>query len=165
MFNDSGLFTKRHMKTYVFSPENPTGMPGCGSKGEDWQKLHPCDVLEAGETKTLVNTNGPGIIRTMWFTGDVSQSLVLRIYWDGQEHPSVEAPLGFWLWLSGYHFGSGQPFSHSQFGHVSRCSVSRNELLLANAFLTQLPHYLGKPQAGYSADSFLHHHHGERAAS
>lgn len=101
MFNDSGLFTKRHMKTYVFSPENPTGMPGCGSKGEYWQKLHPCDVLEAGETKTLVNTNGPGIIRTMWFTGDVSQSLVLRIYWDGQEHPSVEAPLGSFF---GYGF-------------------------------------------------------------
>ena len=66
-----------------------------------WQKLHPCDVLEAGEVKTLVDTDGPGIIRSMWFTGDVSQSLVLRIYWDGQEHPSVEAPLGSFF---GYGF-------------------------------------------------------------
>lgn len=57
MLNNNGLFTKRHMRTYVFSPENPTGMPGCGSKGEDWQKLHPCDVLEAGEVKTLVDTD------------------------------------------------------------------------------------------------------------
>jgi hypothetical protein len=54
--------------------------------------------IAAGETMTLAELAGPGEIRHIWFTiaGDrrYPRSLVLRIYWDGAQTPSVESPLG-----------------------------------------------------------------------
>ncbi|NLC58758.1 MAG: DUF2961 domain-containing protein [Armatimonadetes bacterium] len=55
--------------------------------------------VAAGETKTLAHITGAGIIRHIWFTISCEDPLylrkcVLRMYWDGQEHPSVEAPVG-----------------------------------------------------------------------
>ncbi len=52
-----------------------------------------------GETKTLAHLKGPGTICHMWFVPysmDIRypRALVLRIYWDGSETPSVETPLG-----------------------------------------------------------------------
>ena len=51
-----------------------------------------------GETATLANIDGPGVIRHIWTTtnADVTSTRthILRFYWDGSEHPSVEAPLG-----------------------------------------------------------------------
>lgn len=42
---------------------------------------------------TLCEVDGPGMITHMWFTGYVGHSFVLRIYWEGSEQPSVEAPI------------------------------------------------------------------------
>ncbi len=92
---------RRRTETLVFSPENPTGSRAGGSRGTDCEKLRPCVAIAPGERLTLVDTDGPGVIRSMWFTGDVCQSLVLRIYWDNQQYPSVEAPLGSFF---GYGF-------------------------------------------------------------
>ena len=55
--------------------------------------------LGAGETKVLADITGPGIIRHIWFTIGCDDPLylrkcVLRMYWDGQDHPSVESPVG-----------------------------------------------------------------------
>lgn len=55
--------------------------------------------LRAGETVTLTTLSGPGEIRHMWFTvagreRRYPRTLVLRIYWDDAETPSVETPLG-----------------------------------------------------------------------
>jgi D-arabinan exo alpha-(1,3)/(1,5)-arabinofuranosidase (non-reducing end) len=55
--------------------------------------------LAAGETLTLLDDSGPGIITHIWITltnDDPShlKALVLRMYWDGESSPSVEAPLG-----------------------------------------------------------------------
>lgn len=39
--------------------------------------------------------DGPGVIRHMWFTmrsGEFFRNIILRIYWDGEETPSVELP-------------------------------------------------------------------------
>lgn len=52
-----------------------------------------------GETVTLTTLHGPGEIRHMWFTiagrdRRWPRTLVLRIYWDGAETPSVETPIG-----------------------------------------------------------------------
>ena len=52
-----------------------------------------------GETVTLTTLPGPGEIRHMWFTiagrdRRYPRTLVLRIYWDGAESPSVETPIG-----------------------------------------------------------------------
>lgn len=55
-------------------------------------------AIEPGETKVLAEIEGPGAITHIWNTIDAekynSRMLVIRIYWDGQEIPSVEAPLG-----------------------------------------------------------------------
>ena len=40
-----------------------------------------------------LDTAGPGVIQHMWFTGYVGHHFIIRMYWDDQEYPSVEAPL------------------------------------------------------------------------
>jgi hypothetical protein len=66
--------------------------------------------IEPGSTLTLMDANGPGLLTHIWFTvaspeGYHLKKLVLRIYWDGEATPSVEAPLGdfFGLGLGAYH--------------------------------------------------------------
>ncbi len=63
--------------------------------------------VQPGETYTLAELEGPGVIRHIWFTFPDSgaswiaatgcaapDEIVLRMYWDGAEEPAVEAPLG-----------------------------------------------------------------------
>src|SRR5581483_12366387 len=55
--------------------------------------------LASGETAVLLDTSGPGCITHIWMTGgtlepDWLRKLVLRMYWDGEESPSVHVPLG-----------------------------------------------------------------------
>ena len=80
-------------QTFAFSAENPTGTRGGGSRGGDCTKLSPTVRIDPGETVVLADIAGSGMIQNMWFTGYVGHSFILRIYWDGQPHPSVEAPL------------------------------------------------------------------------
>ena len=80
-------------RTFAFSAENPTGERAGGSRGGDCTKLSPTVVIAPGQTVTLAEVDGPGVIQNMWFTGYVEHHFVLRAYWVGQAHPSVEAPL------------------------------------------------------------------------
>ncbi len=56
--------------------------------------------LEPGGTLTLFDADGPGEIRHIWITLPnwselyAHQKVILRAYWDGEEQPSVEVPLG-----------------------------------------------------------------------
>lgn len=54
-------------------------------------------VLNPGETLTLAEVAGPGIVERLWIGVEGGDSfwrdLVVRIYWDGATAPSVEAPL------------------------------------------------------------------------
>ncbi|HZR66335.1 MAG TPA: glycoside hydrolase family 172 protein [Terriglobales bacterium] len=64
----------------------------------------------AGESITVLDENGPGQISHIWFTiADKEQyhlkRIVLRIYWDGESSPSVEAPIGDFFGL-----GNGEYF-------------------------------------------------------
>lgn len=70
---------------------------GVGRKGS------PCIMgIAPGETKVLAEMEGPGVIQHIWITvADrtekdyfVLRDLVLRMYWDDEEFPSVESPLG-----------------------------------------------------------------------
>ena len=52
-----------------------------------------------GETKRFADLNGAGIVRHVWFGGGADEegyhrSVLLRMYWDGEQTPSVEVPLG-----------------------------------------------------------------------
>src|SRR6266700_2010641 len=94
--------------TRSISPENFTGEKGKGGMsvdgpaaaqardlGQGW-KVSPFVVIEPGATFTLADIEGQGAIQQIWMTlarGRLRHS-ILRIYWDDQEHPSVECPAG-----------------------------------------------------------------------
>ena len=74
--------------------------------------------IPAGETLTLLDDPGPGVITHMWFTIDSPEQfhlkkLVLRIYWDAESSPSVETPVGdfFGLGLGDYFLYQSVPLS------------------------------------------------------
>jgi Protein of unknown function (DUF2961) len=74
--------------------------------------------LPAGETLTLLEDSGPGIITHIWITltndsPDNLKALVLRMYWDSETSPSVEAPLGdfFGLGLGEYFLYNSIPLA------------------------------------------------------
>jgi hypothetical protein len=55
--------------------------------------------IAAGGTLVLADLKGPGVITHIWNTINheaqfYSRLMTLRIYWDGEEHPSVECPIG-----------------------------------------------------------------------
>ena len=66
--------------------------------------------VEPGASLTLLDTDGPGKVSHIWFTISSDEPyhlkrIVLRIYWDGEATPSVEAPIGdfFGLGLGDYY--------------------------------------------------------------
>jgi hypothetical protein len=66
--------------------------------------------IAPGETLTLMDVDGPGVLTHIWFTLWSQEEyhlkkLVFRIYWNHETAPSVEAPLGdfFGLGLGDYH--------------------------------------------------------------
>lgn len=94
-------------RTRSISAENPQGRAGQGGQAASnlglGRKGRPCLLdIAPGQTVTLAEISGTGIIQHIWLTvtdktaaGDfVLSDLVLRMYWDGQAKPSVEVPLG-----------------------------------------------------------------------
>ena len=95
-------------KTRSISAENFTGEKGRGGMategtgavparelGQGW-KVSPSINVPANTTVTLADIRGSGAIQHIWNTVHPQhwRRLVLRIYWDGEETPSVETPLG-----------------------------------------------------------------------
>jgi len=72
----------------------------CSSADEDWRDgNNDSRPIPAGGTLELGTLEGPGVIRHIWFTPygggpKFPRAFVLRIYWDGNPEPAVEAPLG-----------------------------------------------------------------------
>jgi hypothetical protein len=94
-------------QTRSISPENTTGEPGKGGMategrgaphardlGRGW-KISPCFEVAPGATLVMADIEGPGAIQHIWLTPTGHWRFsILRIYWDGQEQPSVECPVG-----------------------------------------------------------------------
>jgi len=72
-----------------------TGATAARELGQGW-KVSPSIHIEPRQTVTLAQIEGPGAIQHIWNTVDPRRwrQLVLRCYWDGEETPSVETPLG-----------------------------------------------------------------------
>ncbi len=82
-----GLATLRKAKTRRFSSYDRTG-------GND-DRLH----IEPGKTVVIAEHAGAGIVTHIWATlacesESFLRKIVLRAYWDGEDSPSIEAPIG-----------------------------------------------------------------------
>jgi len=101
------LSTLSTAESRSISPENFTGAKGKGGMAEEgtgaacardlgpgW-KISPSVVIEAGTTFEIADIEGPGTIEQIWLTPTGNWRFsILRIYWDDQQHPSVECPVG-----------------------------------------------------------------------
>ncbi len=103
------LYRLNDRETRSISPENFTGEKGKGGMatledgtaaraarklGQGW-KVNPYIHIKKGETFTLAEINGSGVINHIWMTpvGDY-RLMILRFYWDDEKEPSVEVPVG-----------------------------------------------------------------------
>ena len=106
--NLGNLAELSNAQTRSISAENFTGAKGQAGKattgagadsarelGQGW-KISPCISIPGKTTATLADIEGPGAIQHIWITchPDAWRRLVLRAYWDGEETPSIETPLG-----------------------------------------------------------------------
>ena len=79
--------------------ENLNGLKGEGGKTNQTAKGNAFEPLKSGQSKTLLEIEGAGIIQRMWFTvrdrsPEMMRSIRLRIYWDGEAKPAVDVPFG-----------------------------------------------------------------------
>lgn len=52
-------------------------------------------IPTTGEEVTLAEIKGPGAITHIWTTSrGGGRDLIIRFYWEGSDHPSIEAPIG-----------------------------------------------------------------------
>lgn len=62
--------------------------------GQGW-KISPGIEIQPGQTFTIARIEGPGAIEHIWMTlGGQWRLAILRVYWDGEEQPSIEVPVG-----------------------------------------------------------------------
>lgn len=95
-------------RTRSISPENFTGEKGNGAKavegtgaecarelGQGW-KISPSVRIPGKSTAVMAEIEGPGAVQHIWLTCPHTdfRSLIIRFYWDGEETPSVEVPVG-----------------------------------------------------------------------
>ncbi len=124
MFSATGLYAQRRefdglnmsmanlprlssAQTRSISPENFTGEKGKGGMategtganaardlGQTW-KVSPSVRIEPGQTFVMADVKGSGAIQQIWMTPTGNNRFnIFRIYWDGEETPSVECPAG-----------------------------------------------------------------------
>lgn len=126
----SNLYRVSDAKTRSISPENFTGEKGKGGMakigegsasdaardlGQGW-KVNPFVRIKSGETFTLAEVEDSGAIQHIWMTPTGKwRNSILRIYWDGEENPSVETPVGDF-------FGMGW----QEYAHLNSLAVTVN---------------------------------------
>ena len=125
-------------RTRSCSPENLSGEKGKGATaaegtgmscardlGVGW-KISPSVDIRAGETFTLADIDGPGAIQHLWMTPTGNwRHAILRIYWDGQERPSVEVPIGDFF-CCGWGTDDGRYHKGDNFRQLSSLAVCVN---------------------------------------
>jgi len=104
-------------RTRSISAENFNGEKGAGGMategtgavcardlGRGW-KISPSVRIKAGDTFTVADIQESGAIQQIWMTPTGPWRFsILRIYWDDQEHPSVECPIGDFFGMPWHHY-------------------------------------------------------------
>ncbi len=136
-----GLPLLHNARTRSVCPENPTGQKGRGGMaapdpekypfspaasdlGQGW-KVSPFHKVKSGETRTLMDAEGPGVIQHIWLVADPAKgrSHILRFYWDGEATPSIEVPVSDF-------FAVG----HNKFAPVNSLAVVVNPATAFNCY-------------------------------
>jgi len=73
----------------------PVGAGAARDLGQGW-KVNPYVSIPKGETVNIMDHDGPGVIRHIWMTlsETLHRNIILRVYWENQEAPSIECPIG-----------------------------------------------------------------------
>jgi hypothetical protein len=116
MINDDFMTHRPGLVSRSITAENPTGERGGGGREASslgpGRKGRPCIGLPSQQEIALAEIAGTGCIRHIWITvprqtetsAYVLRDIVLRAYWDGDETPAIEVPLGDFFCC-----GFGQP--------------------------------------------------------
>lgn len=99
-------------------------LPGRRMRSSSWDRSGANTdsvAIAPGESHDLLDVAGAGVVRHIWLTVNTEsrlypRELVLRMYWDGAEVPSVEAPLGDFFCLG---HGRVAPFTAAPFSVVT----------------------------------------------
>ena len=135
---DTGLISRS------ISFENLSGASGEGGKAASQlgagRKGAPSRSIKPGEEVQLCDIEGPGTIRHIWLTTDreplAQRAMLIRVWWDDQEHPSIECPVGDFF---GFAHGKIMPY---QSAVHSVGDNGRAEHLAAHALCQTRQNYL-----------------------
>ncbi len=169
------------LESRSISFENTTGEAGAGGKAVNEQlgperKGAPFKNIQPGETVVLCDIQQAGTIRHIWMTGEflnhewmkdpklerlqLLRSTIIRAYWDGQEHPSIECPLGDFMGFAHSKVRSYQSAVHS-IGEKAALNIwlqmpftKRAKITLTNESSMTLPLY-------YQIDYTINDNHSE----
>ena len=97
--------------------------------GVGW-KISPFHRHSGGECAEIARIEGEGAVQHIWMTPTGTwRNTILRIYWDGEESPSVECPVGRFFCKR----PAGGEFAQINSPGRVRQSRQRLQLLLGNA--------------------------------
>jgi len=158
------LYRLRELHSRSASAENPKALPGQGGTAGHGIKGSPAiKDFKAGSTAVLLDQKGPGLIRHMWMTSHARKpvhmrNLIVRMYWEGNDTPSVESPLGDFF---GVAFGATVPmysdfvsmqegrgfnsYIPMPFGKSARITITNNSDTDIDWFFYQIDFTLGDP--------------------
>ena len=93
------LYKKSDQQSRWISFENINGQKGQGAKENKGAKGHAFRRLPVGQSVTLMDIKGCGIINRIWMTisdrgQNMLRSLRIDMYWDDSDTPAVSAPFG-----------------------------------------------------------------------
>ena len=95
----TAIYTLKDLQSRAASAENPQALKGQGGTTANGIKGSPAiKDFKSGSTEVLLDQKGPGKVRHIWCTSkprrpEHLRNIVLRMYWEGHEVPSVEVPL------------------------------------------------------------------------
>lgn len=120
-FNDAPYALTPNRVSRSISFENPTGESGMGGREASplgkGRKGSAVRHIHDGETLQLADIHGNGTIRHIWMTmhgkPHLLRGAVLRFYWDGQDHPSIELPVGEFFGFAHGKANGFQTIAHS----------------------------------------------------
>ena len=118
----------KNVSSRLSSFENLNGVKGSGGKTNQSAKGNAFEMVQPGETKTLLDISGQGIIQRMCLTIDQNpvklRSLRLQMFWDKETKPAVDVPFGdFFVYNLGKQVAFQSAFFTTGEGRSFNCYI------------------------------------------